>query len=237
MLYAASHAGSGIILCLSSWASESTDMNEHFIFGRFFRLTVATCIVVALGACKGNETKPEDSKPTAEVKKEVVVRSGYACCNLHYSGDWISDSNLAQLPFIPAGTPIKVLKIDGYRANVDVEGKAYRLGHDYGRAEETTEQWVNKMVVLEDPKVKMAKFPPAVRNAIAKGQLMKGMTKEQVIMAVGHPQTNENPRLDGPYWRYWWSSFGPYYVYWAKGSVSKIDGHSETVGYMTYKGK
>jgi len=212
-------------------------MKEHFIFGRFFRLTVAACVVVALGACKGNETKPEDGTPTAEVKKDSAVRSGYACCNLHYSGDWISDSNLAQLPFIPVGTPIKVLKIDGYRANIEIEGKPYRLGHDYGRAEETTEQWVSKMVVLDDPKVKMAKFSPAVRNAITKGQLMKGMTKEQVIMAVGHPQTNENPRLDGPYWRYWWSSFGPYYVYRAKGNVSKIDGHSETVGYMTYKGK
>ncbi|UCV19007.1 hypothetical protein [Ferribacterium limneticum] len=212
-------------------------MKENFIFSCFFRLTVAACVVVTLGACKGNETRPEDGKPAAEAKKETAVRTGYACCNLHYSGDWISDSNLAQLPFIPAGTPIRVLKIDGYRANIDVEGKPYRLGHDYGRAEETTEQWVNKLVVLDDPKVKMAKFSPAVRAAITKGQLMKGMTKEQVIMAVGHPQTNENPRLDGPYWRYWWSSFGPYYVYWAKGSVSKIDGHSETVGYMTYKGK
>jgi len=212
-------------------------MKEHFIFCRFSRLTVAACVVVALGACKSNETKPEEGKPTAEVKKDAVVRSGYACCNLHYSGDWISDSNLAQLPFIPAGTPIKVLKIEGYRANIDVEGKAYRLGHDFGRAEETTEQWVSKMVVLDDPKVKMAKFSPAVRAAITKGQLMKGMTKEQVIMAVGHPQTNENPRLDAPYWRYWWSSFGPYYVYWSKGNISKIDGHSETVGYMTYKGK
>ena len=54
---------------------------------------------------------------------------------------------------------------------------------------------------------------------------------------LGYPQTDENPRLDGPHWRYWWSSFGPYYVYWAKGAVSKIEGHSETVGHMTYKGK
>jgi len=212
-------------------------MNEKPKFGHFWTFTAAICVIAGLSACKGNETKPEDGNPVAEAKKEVSVRSGYACCNLHYSGDWISDSNLAQLPFIPAGTPIKVLKIDGYRANVDVEGKPYRLGHDFGRAEETTEQWVGKLVVLDDPKAKMAKFSPAVREAIKAGKLMKGMTREQVIMAVGHPQTNENPRLDGPYWRYWWSSFGPYYVYWAKGSVSKIDGHSETVGNMTYKGK
>lgn len=213
-------------------------MKKKFIFGQFFRFSAAVCVVAVLGACKGNETRPEDGKPAAETKKETSVRSGYACCNLHYSGDWISDSNLAQLPFIAAGTPIKVLKIDGYRAYIEVDGKPMRLGHDFGRAEETTEQWVSKLVVLEDPKTKMAKYSPAARNAIAKGQLMKGMTKEQVIMSVGHPQTNENPKLDGPYWRYWWSSFGPYYVYWAKGgTVSKIDGHSETVGTMTYKGK
>ncbi len=214
-------------------------MTENFRFRPFFRLTVAVAVLAALAACKGNETRPDEpGKPAAEVKKESYVRSGYACCNLHYSGDWISDSNLAQLPFIPAGTPIKVKKIDGYRAYVEVDGKPMRLGHDYGRAEETTEQWVGKIVVLDDPKAKIAKFSPAVRNAIAKGQLMKGMTKEQVIISVGHPQTNENPRLDGPYWRYWWSSFGPYYVDWGKGgTVSKIDGHSETIGYMTYTGK
>lgn len=212
-------------------------MKENFSFGRFFGLTVAGCLALALTACKSNESKPEDDKPATEAKKVVGVRTGYACCNLHYSGDWISDSNLAQLPFIPAGTPITVKKIEGDRAYIDVEGKAMRLGHDFGRAEETMEEWINKTVVLEDPKPKIARFSPAVRNAIAKSQLMKGMTKEQVIISVGYPQTNENPRLDGPYWRYWWSSFGPYYVYWSKGSVSKIDGHSETVGYMTYKGK
>lgn len=206
------------------------------IIGRFSLLTAALLLTLFAG-CKGSDTRPDDGSPAAETQKEAFLRSGYACCNLHYSGDWISDSNLAQLPFIPAGTPIKVKTINGYRAYVEVDGKPMRLGHDYGRAQETTEQWVSKLVVLEDPKPKIARFSPAVRKAIARGQLMKGMTREQVIIAVGYPQTDENPRLDGPHWRYWWSSFGPYYVYWAKGAVSKIEGHSETVGHMTYKGK
>lgn len=200
-------------------------------------LLAACCASLALAACQSNEAKPEDGRPALEARKESGLRNGYACCNLHYSGDWISDSNLAQLPFIPVGTPISVKKIDGYRAYVEIDGKPMRLGLDFGRTQETTEQWVNKLVVLEDPRTKIAKFPSAVRNAIAKGQLMKGMTREQVIMSVGHPQTDENPRLDAPFWRYWWSSFGPYYVYWNKNGVSRIDGHSETVGYMTYKAK
>lgn len=211
-------------------------MESKSVFGHFRLLTAAVVAVAALAACKVGDTRPEDG--TGEARKETYLRSGYACCNLHYNGDWISDSNLSQLPFIPAGTPIKVRKIDGWRAYVDVDGKPMRLGLDYGRVAETTEQWVNKLIVLDDPRTKIARFPAGVRGAIEKGQLMKGMTREQVIMAVGHPQTDENPRLDGPYWRYWWSSFGPYYVYWGKaGTVSKIDGHSETVDYMTYKGR
>lgn len=204
-----------------------------------FHWLTAVIAVLALSACKNAENKVDDPvKPVVETKKEeAYARNGYACCNLHYEGDWISDSNLAQLAFIPAGTPIKVKKIDGYRAYVEVDGKAMRLGHDYGRAQESTEQWVNKIVVLNDPKLTMAKFSPVVRKAIEVGKLTRGMTKEQVIMAVGYPQTNENPKLDGPYWRYWWSSFGPYYVYWSGNKVKKIDGHSETVAHMTYKTK
>jgi hypothetical protein len=211
-------------------------MNRQRNFDRFLRLTAAI-IIASLVGCKNTDTKPDDSKPVVAVKKDVLVRSGYACCNLHYEGDWISDSNLAQLAFIPAGTPIKVNKIEAYRAYVEVDGKPMRLGHDYGREQESTEQWVNKLVVLEDPKLKIAKLAPASRKAIEAGKLAKGMTKEQVIISVGYPQTNENPRLDGPYWRYWWSSFGPYYVYWSDSKVRKIEGHSETVAAMTYKNK
>lgn len=209
--------------------------NKECNFGHFWLLTAAV-ITFSLMGCKSNESKPDESN-AGDVKKTAYARSGFACCNLHYEGDWISDSNLAQLAFIPAGTPINVKKIDGYRVYVEIDGKPMRLGHDYGREQETTEQWTNKLVVLENPKLKIAKYTPVVRKAIEAGKLIKGMTKEQVITAVGYPQTNETPKLDGPYWRYWWSSYGPYYVYWSGNKVSKIDGHSETVASMTYKTK
>ncbi len=213
-------------------------MKSRPIFGHVGALT-ALFAALALTGCVGIETRPASpDKPVAETRQGSFKRSGYACCNLHYNGDWISDSNFAQLPFIPAGTPIKVRKIDGYRASVEIDGKSMWLGQDYGRGRETTEQWVNKLVVLEDPRPKIARFSPAVRSAIAAGQLAKGMTREQVIHAVGYPQTDENLPVDGPYWRYWWSSIGPYYVYWSKtGTVIKIDGYAETVARMTYNGK
>lgn len=65
-------------------------------------------------------------------------------------------------------------------------------------------------MVTEDPKQKMAAFAPAVREAILAVKVMPGMTREQVLMALGYPVASENPSLDAPVWRYWrdsWSEF------------------------------
>jgi hypothetical protein len=183
--------------------------------------------ILLITGCNQENIKP-DEKPG--------MLSGYTCCNLHYEQDWINDGNYAQLPMIPAGTPIKVTEYGRYRAHVDIDGKPFRLGLDYGRDAETTEQWVAKLIVAADPKAKLAGYPTAVRQAIQKGQIMVGMSKEQVIMSVGYPLTNENPRYDAPYWRYWWSSFGEYDVHWNGGQVSKVTGHPDTVELMLVPG-
>jgi hypothetical protein len=185
-----------------------------------------TLVFLATG-CDQTNVKP-DEKPG--------MLSGYTCCNFHYERNWINDGNYAQLPMIPAGTPIKVTSYGRYRAYVDIDGKPFGLGLDYGRDAETTEQWVAKLIVANDPKTKLADYPAAVRQAIQNGQIMIGMTKEQVIMAVGYPLTNENPRLDAPYWRYWWSSFGEYDVHWSGNRVSKVTGQTETVTLMVAHG-
>ena len=65
---------------------------------------------------------------------------------------------------------------------------------------------------------------------------MRGMSRDQVIMAVGYPMTSETPRLDAPLWKYWWSSFGRYDVYWSNGRVSKVDAHPETLAHVLAPG-
>lgn len=189
-------------------------------------LALAGIALAFAGGCKTLETKPA-----------APLLSGYTCCNFHYEKDWINDGNYAQLPFIPAGTPIAVKEYGSYRAHVDIDGKPFRLGLDYGRTAETTEQWVAKLIVQDDPKAKLATYPAKVREAIEAGRIMLGMTKEQVVMSLGHPLTSENPRLDAPFWRYWWSSFGEYQVHWnAAGRVSKVEGHAQTVALMLAPG-
>lgn len=195
---------------------------------RLVSLAVLAGTAVLFSACKQVDVKPEE---------QPALLSGYTCCNFRYDKDWINDGNYAQLPMIPAGSPIKVTSYGRYRAHVDIDGKPFRLGLDYGRDRETTEQWVARLVVKDDPKAKLATYPPLVRKAIQNGQVMVGMTREQVIMSLGHPLTNENPRLDAPLWRYWWSSFGEYQVRWStSGHVSGVTGHADTVALMLAPG-
>ncbi len=194
-------------------------------------VVLAATAAMLAGGCRNDDVKPDSTEPSPG------LRSGYTCCNFRYNHDWINDGNYAELPMIPAGSPIKLNQIDRYIAYVDIDGKAFRLGLDYGRTLETTEQWVNKLIVQDDPKARLATYAPAVRRAIQNGQIMLGMTKEQVIMSLGYPETDQNPRLDVPFWRYWRSSFGEYKVHWNDAErVSEITGHSETVMLMTAAG-
>jgi len=190
--------------------------------------------VLVLSGCQsaGTKSPPAEqasgSKPTGYEQKsakpsEPALPQGFTCCNFHHEGDWISDSNYATLPMIPAGTPAKVTGYGRHRASADIGGKKMRLGHDYGRDQETLQQWTAKMIVADDPKIKIATYPAAVQDAIKQGRLSPGMTKEQVIISVGYPLTNENSSLDGPIWRMWVSSFGEYQVVWgADGRVKEI---------------
>ena len=152
-----------------------------------------------------------------------TLPAGYTCCNLHYSDDWISDGNWGGFPIIPAGTPIRVVGYGPNRAHVEIDGKQFRIGHDYGRGQETLEQYVAKLVVKEDPRARVAAWPGPIREAIRNGRLTQGMTREQAIIAAGYPATHRTPILEAPVWTYWDDRMTSYQVTWdSAGQIQDI---------------
>jgi hypothetical protein len=143
-----------------------------------------------------------------------TLPEGYTCCNLHHVDDWISDGNWSDFPIIPAGTPIKVVGYGINRAHVEIDGKAFRIGHDYGRAQEPLDQFVAKLVVKEDPRGRIAAYPDPIREAIHLGRLRPGMTREQALITAGYPATHRTPVLDAPVWTYWHDRLTSYEVTW-----------------------
>jgi hypothetical protein len=177
-----------------------------------------------------------DAAPTNANGAPSFPRQGYACCNMHYNKDWINDGNYAELPMIAAGTPVEVVKYGRHRAYVNIEGKQLGLGHDYGRDQESLDVWVNKVVVNEDPRPRIASYPFAVQEAIRQGKVMIGMTREQCIVAVGYPLTSENASLDTSSWRIWRSTHEEYQLnFGPDGHLVSVTGDDEVTTRMLYR--
>lgn len=158
----------------------------------------------------GCETMPGQGGGTAAGPS---LPAGYTCCNLHYENDWISDANWSSMPMIPAGASIKVVDYGRYRIHVEIDGRKMRLGLDYGR-QQSLDAWANRIVVREDPRGRIATWPAPVRDAVRAGKVTLGMTKEEVIVALGYPPMHATPSLDAPQWKYWHTGFGSFLVVW-----------------------
>jgi hypothetical protein len=164
---------------------------------------------------------------------------GFLCCNMYAEGDWISDSNYRDQgkKLIPLGTPARVTDYGRYRVFVEMANQKMRLGNDYSRNLPLGD-FAGRYIVATDPAAKLASWPANVQTAVKSGKVMVGMTKEQVLMALGYPIQSENPSLDAPIWRYWLSSFAEFQVQWdASGRVQDIAGDVMTKNLVVQPGR
>ena len=155
---------------------------------------------------------------------------GFLCCNMRSDGSWISDINYigSGKQIVPAGTPVKVAGYGRHRVLVEMDGRKLAIGNDYSRAI-PLEDFAKRYVVAEDPTLALNKFSPKVRDAIKAMRITRGMTRQQVLMAVGYPIVSENPELDSTLWRYWTSRSEEYQVFWSEDRrVDKIFGAPTT---------
>ncbi|MGC4061622.1 MAG: hypothetical protein QM749_12550 [Aquabacterium sp.] len=160
-----------------------------------------------------------------------VPASGYLCCNMRTDGSWISDSNYAESGkyIIPAGTPVKYLGSGRYRVYIEVEGKKQAIGNDYSR-DLSMDAFANRYIVTKDPRPQIALLPPHIRTAIETARVTKGMTRDQVLVAIGYPISNETPHLDSTFWKYWLWSFSPILIKFNESNtVTQVETDSETL--------
>ena len=162
--------------------------------------------------------------------------SGFLCCNYRHDGSgWMSDSNYGPNPMMSLGATVTMESYGRYRVNTTMNGARMSIGNDYSR-DLSLEQFAKRIIVRQDPKIRLATFPRAVQDAISSGRIMTGMTKEQVLMAMGYPVTSETPQLDMPTWRYWLSSFEEFSVSWSNDRVANVGGDRGVVAKVLMQG-
>ena len=139
----------------------------------------------------------------------------WACCNLRYDKDWISDRQFTARPFLPVGAPVVITDWGRNRVYADINGVKMRAGADREYFKGSREQFAEVLFLREDPSQRIATFPPAVQAAIRSGRIALGMTKEQVVMALGPPRFYLTPVLGAANWVYFAAEDGEFDLDWA----------------------
>lgn len=137
------------------------------------------------------------------IAQKTPAYEGFLCCSMLSDGSWISDLNYEDgaKSIVPAGTPVKFTGFGRWRMLLEIEGKKLGLGNDYSRTI-TMDEFAALYVLKEDPRPKLQGWPAKVRDAVQKRKVVRGMTREQVIMALGHPTTSYTPEPTKPLWNY-----------------------------------
>jgi hypothetical protein len=130
--------------------------------------------------------------------------SGFLCCNMHSDGKEISDANIddSDQHLVPLGTPLNVTGYGRHRVKVFLENTNQAIVNDYSR-DVSMQDFAKRYIVADDPKIALKSYPKNIQNAIASGHLVKGMTRQQVIMSLGYPTGTDNPGNGGKSWVFW----------------------------------
>ena len=153
--------------------------------------------------------------PSSPALVQLGGQTLYTCCNLHYENEEISDANYWVGTLLPAGTPVRIDQVTGDGVIFSAGDVKLKLTHEYGTKEESLDHYLAKVLVANDPKPRIAAYPTAVRRAIAKAKVERGMTREQVLVSLGYPGANRTS-LEGKEWTYWYNpEVQPWYNRWA----------------------
>ena len=207
-------------------------MNAGKIHGA--RAALLAGLALTLVACESVRQMTSSQPPPATTATATTpAQPLYLCCNIRVETDWLSDGGFLVGRVIPAGTPVQLVETRRGVAYVDIDGKRYRLSNEFGRNAETLEVWLDKVLIKQNPTAKIDSYPQATKDAIRSGKIARGMTREQVIHALGHPPAHANSLLDKTDWTYNYNRWGRYIVQFDPAGrvrdVNAIGGWRDTV--------
>ncbi len=201
-------------------------------------LRAAVALATLLAACKG----PAVPSPlTNEVR--------YTCCNIHYEKPEISDVNYLKGTLIPFGTRVQILEVRRNSVKFQPAGHPpITLVLKYGDKQLTMDQYVDRIFLRDDPHMRLrgardggaparaaargkkGAAPREVRASedgrfekdIEQGVVEPGMTRDQVLMAIGYPPAHRTPSLEANPWTYWQNRWVTMDVYFDGDRVSRV---------------
>jgi hypothetical protein len=178
----------------------------------------AVVVVVVLGGCGGSRSR----KAVADPRVDQVF---FLCCNLRYDPrkPEITDALATHGTLIPFATRVEVQKVTRDTVLFEAAGHPpITLAYEHGGKVLPFDQYLGRLFVNEDPRLKLKKVPARQVKLVEKGTIAPGMSRDQVLMAVGYPPADRTPSLEAAAWTYGDGSDGGFVVYFDGARVSSV---------------
>lgn len=171
---------------------------------------------------------PQGSK----VESPLNGQYRYTCCNIRYEKPEITDVNYQQGAIIPYGTRVQIIEVKKNAVRFQPVGHPeMTLVYRHGRKIYPFEQYLDRIFLVAEPKGPVAVStskkkapPPAAKFArqIEQGLVEPGMSKADVLLALGYPPAHRTASLESPIWTYWRNRWEVFMVYFDGDKVDRI---------------
>jgi hypothetical protein len=160
-------------------------------------LAFAVAVVVGLAGCGG-------ARGGKAVSSSRVGQVFFLCCNLRYdpAKPEITDTIAAQGTMVPFATRVEVQKVTRDTVVFTPAGHpAITLDYEHG-GRLSFDTYLSRLFVTEDPRLKLKKVPARQVKQVEKATIVPGMSRDQVLLAVGYPPADRTPALEAMTWTY-----------------------------------
>jgi hypothetical protein len=161
-------------------------------------------------------------------KRERVVHPlesqyRYVCCNLRYEKDRVTDRNEQRGSVLPVGTPVRIDEVWKNRVMFKPEDAPILQLFFKGREGYLSfDEYLDRIFLADDPRPRVARLPPNIAAAIRQATIIPGMTRDQVLMAIGYPPVELTPSLGSPNWRYFGVKNAVFEVFFDNDAVARV---------------
>jgi hypothetical protein len=162
----------------------------------------ALCAIAVAAVVLGGCGAPRSRRAVADPRVGQVF---YLCCNLHYDpkSPEITDTLATQGTLLPFATRVEVQKVTKDTVQFAPAGHPpITLAYEHGGKSLPFDQYLARLFVTEDPRLKLKKVPARQVKLVEKGIVAPGMGRDQVILAVGYPPADRTPSLEANRWIY-----------------------------------
>ena len=175
----------------------------------------------------------------AKIESPLNGQFRYTCCNIRYEKTEITDVNYQQGAIIPYGTRVQIVEVKKNAVKFQPTGQPeMTLVYRHGRKVYPFEQYLDRIFLVDAPKLaasapastskskskSKAAPPPAAKFArqIGEGLVEPGMSKAEVLLALGYPPAHRTPSLESPIWTYWRNRWEVFMVYFDGDKVDRL---------------